>query len=337
MYQPRAMPTNIRYEIDFAILPTQWQGAFDRLEVWRSAATRYGPYTALHGDAWSPAVLPLGAFGTPSGTGPSVFISGLDVEFTVGGSTVSISVSVTFTGSNPLTFAQAASQIAAAAGNLLLSYVYGNVLLVQTVSVGEAVSLQCTGGEASPLLGLPTQAPDNLAFGQDARIVLTNTQENYAFVDAHGSPNYWYKTRFFNSSNQLTSDYSLPFRGPQAPGLPQSSLVLCYIDLVDLNGNPYANQEVLFYSQFNGTQVGTQTVTGGSQKLLTDVTGHAQLLLPRGLVVTVSIPGTLLARDFTVPSDPTIQSISMFDPSVSKADLFTVQIPQIPFATKRSL
>ena len=334
---PVISPTSTRYELDFAILPDAWLGAFDRLEMWRSVETAYGPYIALHGSTWAPAVLPLGAGGTPSGTGPSVFISGLNLTFVVGGPTGSVPINVVFTGSNPLTFAQAATQITAAAGNLLLSFVYGDTLVVQTVSVGEAVSLQCTGGEAAPLLGLPTAAPDNLAFGQDARIVLTNTQESYAFVDANGSPAFWYKTRFFSSSSQLTSAFSLPFRGPLSPGLPQSSLVLCYIDLVDLSGNPFSGQEVLVYSQFNGTQVGTQTVTGGSQKLLTDVTGHAQLLLPRGLTVTVSIPGTLLARDFTVPTDPAVQSVSMFGPTVSKADLFTVQIPSIPFAVKRTL
>jgi hypothetical protein len=335
--RPSIAPTHIRFELDFNILPAQWQGAFDRLEVWRSIGGKYGPYTALHGASWAPAVLPLGAGGTPSGTGPSVTISGLDLELMVAGPNGSIPISVTFTGSNPLTFAQAATQITAAAANLLLSYVAGGVLVVQTISVGEAISLQCTGGQAAPLLGLATQGPGSLAYGQDARIVLANTQEQYIFIDGNGSAEFYYKTRFFNSANQLTSDYSLPFQGPQAPGLPQLSLVLCYVDLVDLQGNPYANQEVLVYSEFSGTQVGAQTVTGGSQKLLTDVTGHAQLLLPRGLSVTVSIPGTSLARDFVVPTDPAVQSISMLDPAVGKDDLFTVQKPCIPYAVKRTL
>jgi hypothetical protein len=337
VFQPESALTGVRFEIDFTILPTQWQGAFDRLEIWRSMCGRYGPYTALHGSTWAPAVLPLGFTGTPSGTGPYASVVGLAITFNVGGPNGITPISVTFTGTNPLTYAQAATQIASGSSGLLSSYVSGDTLVVQTVSVGEAVFLQCTGGDAAPLLGLDTQEPSNLAFGQDARIVLTNTQEAYSFVDANGSSSYWYRTRFFNSSNQLTSDYSLPFQGPQAPGLPQSSLVLCYVDLVDLNGNPYANQEVLLYSRFEGVQVGTQTVTGGSQKLLTDVTGHAQALLPRGLSVTCSIPGTSLARDFVVPTDTSIQSISMFDPTVSYDDLFTVQHPVIPYAVKRTL
>jgi hypothetical protein len=336
-FQPESILTGVRFELDFTILPAQWQGAFDRLEVWRSMSTKYGPFVPLHGSSWSPATFPNGFTAAPSGTGPSVSISGLALTFNVGGPNGITPVSITFTGSNPLTYAQAATQIVAGASGLLNSYASGDTLVVQTVSVGEAIFLQVTGGDAAPLLGLPTQEPDSLAFGQDARIVLAFSQEQYSFVDANGSPNYWYKTRFYSSANQLTSDYSLPFQGPQSPGLPQTSLVLCYVDLVDLNGNPYANQEVLLYSRFEGVQVGAQTVAGGSQRLLTDVTGHAQALLPRGLSVTCSIPGTSLARDFVVPMDTTVQSISMFDPTVSHDDLFTVQHPVIPYAVRRTL
>jgi hypothetical protein len=263
-----------------------------------------------------------------------VAIVGLALELLVNETTP---ISVTFTGVNPITYAAAAAQVVAAASNLLNSFVSVGVLTVQTTGVGEAMILRCTGGDAAPLLGLSTAEPDNLAFGLDARVVLTLGQEDYTIVDAHGSPTYWYRSQFVASVSQLTSDYSLPFRGPQAPGLPQSDMVRCYVDLVDLSGSPFANQEVLVYNQFNGTQVGFQSVTGGSVKLLTDVSGHAELLLPRGLSVVVSIPGTSLARDFTVPTDATIQSISMLDPSVSVDDVFTVQDPQLPAAARTSL
>jgi hypothetical protein len=114
-------------------------------------------------------------------------------------------------------------------------------------------------------------------------------------------------------------------------------MVRCYVDLVTLTGAPNSNQEVLVYNQFNGTQVGFQSVTGGSVRMLTDASGHAELLLPRGLSVTVSIPGTALARDFVVPTDMAVQSVSMLDPSVSTDDLFTVQRPNLPAASRRSL
>jgi hypothetical protein len=334
---PQPIVLNQRFELDFNIESSAWQGAFDRLEVWRSMVDKYGPYAPLHGNVWAPATLPIGFTEPPSGSGPSVFISGLSIDLTVSTPSGSTPLSIAFTGSNPLTYAQAATQIAAGSQGLLTSYASGSTLVIQTVAVGEAVYLLCTGGDAAPLLGIPTAEPDSLAFGQDARIVLTLGQTQYSFVDGNGSSLYWYKTRFYNSQTLLTSDFSLPFQGPQAPGLPQSSLVLCYVDLVDLNGNAYANQEVLVYSRFNGTQVGSQTVTGGSQKLLTDVTGHAQLLLPRGLAVTVSIPGTTLARDFCVPTDPTVTTLSMLSPGVGKDDLFTVQVPNIPYAVRRTL
>lgn len=329
-----AIVTTERFELDFSFPSSDWIGAFDRLEIFRSRATQDGPYDALHGPTYAPATLPVGFSGAPSGAGPSVAIVGLALELLVN---ETIPISVTFTGVNPITYAAAAAQVVAAAAGLLFSFASGSDFVVQTTGVGEAMILRCTGGDAAPLLGLATTEPDNLAFGQDARIVLTLNQEQYGFADAHGSPLFWYRSRFYSSTTQLTSDYSLPFRGPQAPGLPQSDMVRCYVDLVDLSGVPFANQEVLIYNRFSGTQIDGKTVTGGSARLLTDVSGHAELLLPRGLDAVVSIPGTSLARDFTVPTDPTIQSISMLDPSVSVDDVFTVQQSNLPAAARTSL
>jgi hypothetical protein len=106
---PKPILTGQLFELDFTILPDQWQGAFDRLEVWRSMSTKYGPYVPLHGNSWAPATIPNDFTGTPSGTGPSVTISGLDLELLVGGPNGATPISITFTGSNPLTYSQAAA------------------------------------------------------------------------------------------------------------------------------------------------------------------------------------------------------------------------------------
>jgi hypothetical protein len=78
-------------------------------------------------------------------------------------------------------------------------------------------------------------------------------------------------------------------------------------------------------------------VTGGSIRLLTDVTGHAEALLPRGTQVTISIGGTPLVRDILVPTDPTVESLNLLAASSGQNDLFDVQTPQIPYATRRTL
>lgn len=329
--------TRERFQLDFFVSTRSWQGLFDRIEVWRSRATPEGPYEPLHGDSWSPAVLPPGAPPLPAGapeTGPPVALEGTALTLLIN---EEVPVTITFVGSNPFTFGEAATQIEEQSNGLLTAYVAGAVLVVQTVEVGAKVVLRCTGGDAAPLLGLATQEPNSVAFGLDARIVLVAGQEQYGFVDANGSPQYYYRARFFNSFTRTVSQYSDPFQGAVASGLSPTALCRGYVRLVDVTGAPMANQEVLIYNAFNGTLIEGAAVVGSSQKVLTDEHGHAEVLLARGSLVTVSIGGTPLARDVTVPTDTTVPSINLLSSANGENDVFTVQVPNIPYATRRTL
>ena len=324
------------FKLGFFIPTSAWYGLYDRLEVWRSRSTADGPYEALHDNTWLPATLPPGAPTTPPSppqTGSYVSVVGLDLQFLIDGVEV---VSITFTGVNPITLGAVATQIAAQSNQLLSSFVINGGLVVQTGQLGEIAMLQCTGGEAAPLLGFDTTSA-GIAFGRDARIVLIYPNEQYSVFDKHGSSTYFYKTRFYNSSSGSFSDYSLPTQASSPAGISQANLVRCYVDLVDLTGSAIPNAELLVYNNFNGTQVESKTVTGGAVRLLTDQNGHAELLLPRGAQVRVAIGGTDLARDVTVPTDSTIQSINLLDPSVGSDDLFTVQKANIQYAVRRSI
>ena len=328
--------TRERFQLDFFVSGRSWQGLFDRIEVWRSRGTPEGPYEPLHGDSWSPAVLPAGAPPPPASPqdGPPVALEGTALTFLIDEETP---VTVTFVGSNPFTYGEAASQIEEQSNGLLTSYVVGDILVVQTVEVGAKVVLRCTGGDAAPLLGLATQEPGSVAFGLDARIVLVLGQEQYGFVDANGSPRYYYRARFFNSFTRTVSQYSDPFQGTVVAGLSPTALCRGYVRLVDVTGAPAVNQEVLIYNAFNGTQIEGATVVGSSQKILTDEHGHAEVLLARGSLITVSIGGTPLARDVPVPTDTTVPSINLLSADNGENDVFTVQVPNIPYATRRTL
>lgn len=337
MTQPAALTTNQSFKLDFFIPTSTWFGLYDRLEVWRSRTTADGPYEALHGNVWTPATLPLGAPTIPPNppqTGAFVSVVGLDLQLLVQEKTA---VPIVFTGANPLTLAQVASQIALQSNGLLFSFVINGQVVVQTNRLGEIAVLRCTGGQAAPLLGFSTVDPSNVAFGLDARVLLTNPNEQYSIIDANGSASYWYKTRFFNSQTGLFSDYSVPVQAGTAAGISQANLVRCYVDLVDLTGNAIENSEVLIYNNFTGVAIESKNVVGGTLKLLTDVNGHAEVLLPRGALVRVAIGGTDLARDVTVPTDTTIQAINMLDPSVGSDDLFTAQKQLINYAVRRSI
>lgn len=334
---PPTAATRERFQFDFFIDGASWQGSFDKVEVWRSRWTAGGPYEALHGDTWAPAQLPPGPLATPPSpaqAGPSQVLVGKAVSFLVDELT---SVTVTFTGTDPTTFETAATQIAAQGGGLLAAFVLDGVLYVQTVEAGLKSILRCTGGDAAPLLGLGTQEPDSLAFGQDARITLVQGQEDYGFVDPNGDPRYFYRARFFNSTTRTVGQYSAPFQGPGLKGLSTASLCRGYVKLVDMTGAPAAGQEVLVFNQFNGTQLEGASVVGGNQTLLTDSSGCAEILLARGAQVTVSIGGTPIARDVTIPTDSTIESVNLLASATSTNDLYTVQVPDIPYAVRQSL
>jgi hypothetical protein len=331
-----AAVTKERFELDFFVPGSAWEGLFDRLEVWRSRGTDQGPYEQLHDTGAMPATLPIGA-GPPPQTpqvGPPVALNGQTLTLLLNGRTP---LTITFTGTDPWTFQEAAEAIVTQSQGQLNAYVLGSLLVVQTVQAGLAASLQVTGGNAAPLLGLRAQGPGSIAFGRDARIVLVYGQEDYGFVDPYGSPRYFYEARFFSSQNYTVSQFSRPFQGLPAVGLSAASLVRCYVDLVGLNGEPARAAELLVYNQFNGTQVEGKGVTGGQVRILTDVNGHGEILLPRGTQVTISIGGTPLARDILVPTDPTIESLNLLAASSGSNDLFDVQVPNIPYATRRTL
>ena len=329
--------THQRYELALFFDSSAWEGTFDRVEVWRSRGTAQGPYEPLHDDSWMPARLPLNTPGdppSPAQTGPSTPLNGTTLQFLVNEVTP---VNITFSGTDPFTFAQAAAQIIAQGQGLVTAFALNGVLVVQTMQAGLQVTLRCVGGTAAPLLGLATVEPGSLAFGRDARIVLVQGQENYSLVDPNGSFSFFYQARFFKTVANVVSEFSTPFQGRPLVGLPTSGLCRVYVNLVDLLGNPLVNQEVLIHNKFNGQQVAGNTIVGTTITLLTDVTGHAEALLARGSSITVAITGTSLARDVVVPTDTTIESIDLLGPGVGSNDLFTVQVPNIPYAVRRSL
>ena len=340
MLVPRVAPsvvTQERLELALFIDGSSWEGFFDRLEVWRSRATAQGPYDPLHDDTWMPARLPLNTPGdppSPAQAGPSVPLNGTTLQLVVNEVTP---VNITFSGSDPFTFGQAATQINAQGQSLVTAFVLNGVLVVQTAQAGVAAILRCTGGDAAPLLGLPTMEPGSVAFGRDARIVLKQGEQDYSFVDPNGSTSFFYKARFFKTAANVVSDFSTPFQGRPIVGLPNSALCRVYVNLVDLSGDPLVNQEVLIYNKFNGQQANGKTVTGGNITLLTDSTGHAEALIARGAAITVAISGTPLARDIVVPTDPTIESIDLLAGASGTDDAFTVQVPNIPYAVRRTL
>lgn len=329
--------TNEAVPLDIFVDSATWEGQFDSLELWRSRLSEGGPYEALMGDSWSPARIPAiqGDPPSPAQAGASVNLVGRKLELQLDGVT---DVVVTFTGSNPLTFLQAATQITAAASSKLRSFVLNGKLVIETLEAGSGAVLQVTGGDAAPILGLPTAEPESVAFGLDARLALTHGISSYVYTDKNGDKSYFYRARFYNSSDKTVSEFGTPFTSTAIAGVSSSKTIHAFVDFVDANGAARANQEVLVYTRSDGTIIeGKVVVPASPARLLSDTNGHVELLLIRGTKVTVAVAGTDIVRDIDVPTDASVASFNLLDPTKGKNDLFKVQIPNIEYAARRSL
>jgi hypothetical protein len=324
-------------ELQIITKAEEWEGLFNRIEVWRSTSSPAGPFEALTAESWMPAVIPNDA-----GPEPVPPVSGRQVV--LGGTQLLIRVDmvddlvISFADSNPVTYAQAADTITAQSAGRFRAYVDATgKIVVMGVRPGTSAALEITGGDAAPLLGLPTTSPENTAFGRDAHIGLMSKQQQYVFTDMRGSKAYFYRTRFLNTVNHAVSGFSTSFSVGQALGISPTNVVCGYVELVGTDGRPLANQLVQVYAPTQTNLVEGKLVTGPRQARMTDVNGYAEFTMVRGVGYTVSITGTDLVREFVAPTDPNVKIFSLFEKTIGKqSDLFTVVRPALVYAERRT-
>ncbi len=322
--------TTVSLSLSFRIEESEWLGRYDRLEVWRSRLTDGGPYEEVTGPVWAPAIHLAGGADSAPQLAPLV------------GKTLTLQwneqpvLSVTFTGTDPLTPAQIASQIGAVGvGQIEATAALDGTISIETLQPGSIAVLR-VGGDAASVLGLSTVEPTCLAFGQDPRVPLVVGQAMYTFVDPHGSTAYFYRTRLRNSLTGETSEFSLPIPGTVTTVLPTTDLILGEVRLADPSGRAVANRRVLVDVPTQYLTVSGTTIFGYSFEFLTDQTGYGSVALVRGLRAKISVGGTGMVRDITVPTDPTLTAFNLFDSSVGSSDVWTVQKPNIDYLVRRS-
>lgn len=316
----------------------EWEGIFNRIEVWRSASSPAGPFEALTADNWLPAVIPNDA-----GVEPVTVVSGRQVL--LGGLQLLVRVDavddfvITFSDTGLISYAAAAAVITSQSAGRFRAYVDGTGSLVLVgMRPGTGAVLEVTGGDAAPLLGLPTTSPDNIAYGRDAHIGLVSRQQQYVFTDLRGSKTYFYRTRFINTVTQAVSEFSTSFSVGQALGISPTNVICGYLDLVGTDGRPLGNQLVQVYAPTQTSLIEGKLVTGPRQALHTDINGHVEFTLIRGVKYTVSVTGTDLVREVLAPVDASVKMFSLFEKSVGvQDDLFTAVRPDIIYAERRTL
>jgi len=323
-------------QLNIVALEADFVGFFDVIEVWRSRQGADGPFEELTAATWRPARLPTTAGDPPSPavTGANVNIVGKKLTFRFDEDSAN-ELTITFTGTDPLTLAAVAGQIVTQGLGRLGSYVDAQgQLVVQTSEPGTGAVLRLLAGDGAAILNLPTEI---VVFGKDGRIQLNVGTENYSFTDQSGSVSYYYKTRFRNTAADSTSDFSLAFLPVPATGLSSAAVACGQLDLVDISGKPLRNVEVRVHTEFNGILVESKLMTGGDVIKLSDESGHVEFVLARGQLVTVAVMGTDLVRTITVPTDPAVTVFNLLDPTIAGEDIFKVQIPNLIYAERRSL
>lgn len=313
-------------------------GLFDCIEVWRSRETEGGPYEELTGSTWRGARLPRSGLDQPAvaQTGPNVNVTGLVLELLINEKDL---LAVEFTGVNPLTLSQVATQITTQSLGRLRAWVDTNAqLVIETTEPGTGATLRVISSDTASFLGLTLAAADALAFGQEARILLVAGTGSYSFSDKGGSSAYFYRTRLRNRSNNTVSEFGQTYNTEQVVGINPVNVVTGYLDLVDSAGRNLVGIEVSLRSPFIGSVIEGKLVAGSDLMQRTDAQGHVEFTLMRGQTYTLSIAGTNIAKEIVAPTDTAITSFLLVDDAfATQDDYFRARVPQIPTMERRSL
>ncbi len=317
-------------EVDVYLQPSEWVG-YDMLEMSVAELTPHGIYTPIHEADYRNARVPDTAY-TPTTPGATRLLQGKTIEMTVCG----VPLSHTFSQANPYTLEEAADELTAALAPLASSEC-GNTstLFVLSTNIGRSAMVQITGGTALADLGL---LEGDKGYGRETRIRLGTQQTRYSFLDPYGTPTSFYKYRLVDSVSNTFGPWSDPISATAVPRLPFEQMILGYIRLVDATGAYVPNRQVIVTNSFTNKSVKPDVVVSGTYAdVRTDKNGYAALYLVRGIEVTIAIHGTNMVRNITVPTDPAQQTFNMLGPDLGDQDAFSVAVPEIPYATRRTL
>jgi hypothetical protein len=310
-----------------------WVGLYSQLQFFRSTQGPSGPWEELTAPTWTRPRLPAGAGDAPVDpvTGPALFIVNAELVLVNNGQTRTI----TFTGSDPLTTAQAAAQVVSQGGGLFDAHVAENgQFVVEATLPGLQSQLMVLPSDGSIILGFSTTEPGNTATGRDVRLGLVEGTTTYPLIDYFGSRDYYYRTRYFDPLTGAQSEPSAVFQ--VGTPLPPEDIVIGWVSMVDGRGVPMS-YEVRVYTESSGGPVDAFVVVGSTQVARGDENGRAEFRLLRGQRVSVSIQGTNLVRTLTVPIDPDVTSFNLLGSDVGPFDVYRAAVPELITAERRTL
>ena len=321
-----------RVDLRAFVTEADWAGSFNRLQFYRSKTGPSGPFEEMTGSTWLAPRIPSSAGDAPTSpvTGALVNVVGTSLELLINEQELTI----TFTGSNPLSLSQAATQVSTQSNGKLSSYVDSEgQLVIESVQPGLSSRLAVLESEAATILELPIED----VTGRDARPNLVSGQTVYELTDYFGSREYYYRTRFYSSLTGARGEPSVSSTPKNANGVNASNIIVGYVELAQQSGGVWEGAEVHIYNEGGGPLVDGKLVGGATVKKLTDESGRVEFQVVRGQRLTIVVQGTVHIRTVTVPTDPAIETFNFFDPSIADDDVFRVSVPELVTAERRSL
>jgi len=263
------------------------------------------------------------------------FITGtLEGPFTIQGMTLKLSVdgggeqTVLFQGDNPIALPSVISE----AGAILVGVTpkdSGGKLQLEGNNPGSDGTLEITGGTALAALGLTLGDEDT---GEDQHITLLEGVTAYDYVDGSGSPSHYYRVRYYSTATFVYSAWSDWMQIAQA-AVAAGNLILAVASLAEVDGDALYDRGITIKQVLPIVKDG-YAILAGVKRITSDGQGVAQTYLVRGSTVDVIFEGTSIVRRIVVPLTGT--SFDLLDASLVQHDPFEIQIPDIPFAIRRS-
>ena len=295
---------------------------FNVIQIRRSITTVDGDYELI--TALTPVAVTLLA---PTAGNYSVVGKTLQLKIDSGSQ-----VDVVFTGTNPLTAAQVASQIDAAVGSAVATDEAGTLRLTSTTT-GTSSAVEIVGGGAAADFGWVAEDRD---IGEDAHVALITDQSLYNYTDEDGIGDYFYTVQYLNTATSLRSTESDPFQGEPGTLVSATKLSTGKIDLVDASGIAVPDQDISFYSIHEPLQVEGFEVAliRGPKTITTNNAGHAEVILVRGLKLKVVFEGTNFIREITVPDQDEFDLLTLM---TTAPDPYSVAAHTFPSAIRRTI
>lgn len=295
---------------------------YDTIEVQRSTTAPPSPtpvsITAL---VAAQAVL------TGSLEGPFL-VNGKTMIFKVDGT----EVTVTFTSANPSSLSSVVSEVNSAlvlAGLNATASASSGRLMIKTDNSGTQYTLEIMSGSALADLGFVIGDKDN---GEAAHIDLISGVTSYEFDDGSGLASYYYRTRFYNTTNGTFSGWSDWIQGTTSAAVDAANLIVAQVKLANLDGTALVDRQIVIKSVFEARSSDGYGILGDSVVITTDSAGMAETVLVMGSLVDVVFSGTSIVRRIRVPSTGT--EFDLLDDSLVVDDQFNIQVPDLPYAPR---